>query len=407
MKVLKSQFATNTNCNMDIQSNLTRGLNQIEIRSLEPANVIMYLITTLLVIGIIMIYSVSSIKVGEGVNSMNIAFFKHILWIILALIGMLTMMRFDYHNLQKYSMAILIIALVGLVVVLIPEIGTVSNGARRWIRFGSYFGYQPSEFAKLAMIIFMSSYIAKNQEKMTNFTKGFVVPVILIGVVSLLILREPDFSTAMFITLISFMLIIAGGTRIIYVIFTIIASIPHIYEIVYKIPTYQKNRVVAFLDPWKDPEGIGYQIIQSWIALGSGGLTGLGLGEGRQKLFFLPESNSDFIFSIIGEELGFIGTTCIVIMFALLAWQGMRICKSARDTFGFFLALGISVSIALQSAINIAVVTGSIPTTGVPLPFISTGGSSLFLSLLGIGILLNIAKQSKNNTISVFDTGKY
>jgi cell division protein FtsW len=400
MSILKNQFAINTNYSKDMQSASARGLDQTAIHSFEPANVMMYLVTTLLVIGIIMIYSTSSAKAAEGADSMNITFLKHVAWIIIAMTGMLIMMKIDYHYLQRYSMVIFIVALAGLVIVLIPEIGTVSNGARRWIRFGSYFGYQPSELAKLAMIIFMSGYIAKNREKMATFAKGFVVPIVLIGVVSLLILKEPDFGTAMFITVVSFMLLMAGGTRVIYVIFTIIASIPHIYQIMHKIPTYQHNRLLAFLDPWKDPMGIGYQIIQSWIALGSGGIAGLGLGESRQKLFFLPMSDNDFIFSIIGEEFGFIGTTCIIIIFALFAWQGMRICKAAPDALGFFLALGITASIALQAAINIAVVTGSIPTKGLPLPFISKGGSSILLSLLGVGILLNIARQSENTDVS-------
>jgi cell division protein FtsW len=400
MNILRNPFAININYSKDIQSASANGLNQTAVRSLEPANVIMYLVTTLLVIGIIMIYSTSSAKAAEGADSMNITFLKHVAWVIIAITGMLVMMKTDYHYLQRYRMIIFIVALAGLVVVLIPEIGTVSYGARRWIRLGSYFGFQPSEFAKLAMIIFMSGYIAKNREKMATFAKGFVVPIILIGVVSLLILKEPDFGTAMFITTVSFILIMIGGTRIIYVIFTLIASIPHIYQILHKIPTYQHNRLLAFLDPWKDPMGIGYQIIQSWIALGSGGIAGLGLGESRQKLFFLPMSDNDFVFSIIGEEFGFIGTTGIIIMFALFAWQGMRICKTAPDAFGFFLALGITASIALQAAINIAVVTGSIPTKGLPLPFISTGGSSILLSLLGVGILLNIARQSENTDVS-------
>jgi cell division protein FtsW len=354
-----------------------------------------------------MIYSTSSAKVVDDVSPMNITFLKHVMWIAIAIVGMLIMMNIDYHYLQKFSTVILMIALIGLVVVLIPKVGTVSYGARRWIRFGSYIGYQPSEFAKLAMIIFMSSYIAKNREKMSYFAKGFVVPIVLIGIVSLLILKEPDFGTAMFITMVSFMLIMVGGTRIIYMIFTLIASIPHIYQIMHKAPTYQINRLLAFLDPWKDPTGIGYQIIQSWIALGSGGIAGLGLGESRQKLFFLPMSENDFVFSIIGEEFGFMGTTCIVIMFALLTWQGIRVCKVAPDAFGFFLSLGITVSIALQAAINIAVVTGSIPTKGLPLPFISTGGSSILLSLLGIGILLNIAKQSENTDASARNIEDY
>ncbi|HDZ14407.1 MAG TPA: putative lipid II flippase FtsW [Pricia sp.] len=384
MNTLRNRFLVNTN-----------------IRSLEPANIIIYLVTTLLVIGTIMIYSTTSAKVAGGLNPFNLAFLKHILWVILAVIGMLTMMSIDYNYIQKYSKLILIIALAFLVIVLIPGIGTTTNGASRWIRFGSYFGFQPSEFAKLAMIIFMSSYIAIKQEKMANFTKGFVIPVVLIGLVSLLILKEPDLGTAIFVSLISFILMMVGGTRIVYVIFTLVATAPHIYAMIYKFQAYQKSRLLAFLDPWKDPEGIGYQIIQSWIALGSGGLTGLGLGESRQKLFFLPESNSDFIFSIIGEELGFIGATGVIIIFALLAWQGMRVCMSAPDTLGFCLSLGITLSITLQSAINIAVATGAIPTTGLPLPFISAGGSSLFLSSIGIGILLNIARQSKTGAVLV------
>ena len=396
MNVFRSEHAYGE----DVQSDKDAGSNFASIRSLEPTNIIMYLVTTFLVIGIIMIYSTSSAKVTDSTHTMNTAFLRHIMWVSIAIIGMLIMMRIDYHYLQKYSTAIFIIALTGLVVVLIPEIGTVTYGARRWVRFGSYFGYQPSEFAKLAMIIFMSGYIAKNQEKMSTFARGFVVPIVLIGVVSLLILKEPDFGTAMFISMISFVLIMVGGTRIIYVMFTMIASIPHIYQILHNIPTYRHNRLLAFLDPWKDPMGIGYQIIQSWIALGSGGIAGLGMGESRQKLFFLPMSDNDFVFSIIGEEFGFIGTTSIVVMFALLTWQGIRVCKTTSDPFGFFLSLGITISLGLQAAINIAVVTGSIPTKGLPLPFISTGGSSILLSMLAIGILLNIAKQSGNTDVS-------
>jgi cell division protein FtsW len=325
------------------------------------------------------------------------------MWVAIAIIGMLVMMKIDYHYLQKYSTAIFVIALVGLVVVLIPQIGTVTYGARRWVRFGSYFGYQPSEFAKLAMIIFMSGYIAKNREKMSTFVRGFVVPIVLVGVVSLLILMEPDFGTAMFISMVTFVLLMVGGTRIVYVVFAMIASIPHIYQMMHNIPTYRYNRLLAFLDPWKDPMGIGYQIIQSWIALGSGGVAGLGMGESRQKLFFLPMSDNDFIFSIIGEEFGFVGTTSIIVMFAILTWQGIRVCKAAPDLFGFFLSLGITISLALQAAINIAVVTGSIPTKGLPLPFISTGGSSILLSMLAIGILLNIAKQSEKKDVSAIN----
>lgn len=403
MSIFRNQYTYS----QDLKSDRKTGIYLNSIRGLETSGFIMCLVMTLLVIGTIMVYSTSSAKVVDDVSPMNTIFLKHVLWIAIAIVGMLIMMKIDYHYLQKYSTLILVIAITGLVVVLIPKVGTVSYGARRWIRLGSYIGYQPSEFAKLAMIIFMSSYVAKNRDKMSTFSKGFVVPIILIGVVSLLVLKEPDFGTAMFITVISFVLIMVGGTRIIYMIFTIIASVPHIYQIMHKVPTYQKNRLLAFLDPWKDPTGIGYQIIQSWIALGSGGIAGLGLGESRQKLFFLPMSDNDFVFSIIGEEFGLIGTTGIIIMFALLTWQGIRVCKAAPDVFGFSLSLGITVSIALQAAVNIAVVTGSIPTKGLPLPFISTGGSSILLSLLGTGILLNIAKQSENNVSAACNIEDY
>ncbi len=401
MNVLRNQHVYGK----DIQSDQASGYRFTDIRRLEPANVIMYLVATLLVIGVIMIYSTSSAKVADSALTMNTTFLRHVMWVAIAIIGMLIMMRVDYHYLQKYRTVIFIVALAGLVVVLIPAIGTVTYGARRWIRVGTL-GYQPSEFAKLAMVIFISGYITKNREKMSTFARGFVVPIILIGIVSLLILKEPDFGTAMFISMISFILIMTGGTRIVYVIFTLIASIPHIYQIMHNIPTYRHNRLLAFLDPWKDPSGIGYQIIQSWIALGSGGVAGLGMGESRQKLFFLPMSGNDFVFSIIGEEFGFIGTTSVVVMFALLTWQGIRVCKATSDPFGFFLSLGITISLALQAAINIAVVTGSIPTKGLPLPFISTGGSSILLSMLGIGILLNIAKQSGETDASASSIGK-
>lgn len=371
-----------------------------DVRNLDRSNVIMCLVATLLVFGIIMIFSTSSISGGDGAGPINITFLKHVVWIIFAVTGMLIMMNIDYHYLQKYSIVILIITVVGLIAVLVPGIGSHINGARRWIRFGSHFGFQPSEFAKLAMIIIMSSYIVRYQEKMGNFIKGFAVPLAIMASVSLLILKEPDCGTALFILSISFILIIVGGARIIYAIFAGMACTPFVYHAINNIRPYQKDRLLAFLDPWKYSDGIGYQITQSLVALGSGGTTGLGFGEGRQKLYFLPESSNDFIFSIIGEELGFVGATGIVIMFALFTIVGIKICKTAPDAFGFFLSLGITLLISLQSVINIAVATGSVPTTGLPLPFISSGGSSMVVSLLAVGILLNISKQSKDCNVS-------
>jgi len=329
----------------------------------------------------------------SGAGGTGYQFIKHILWIGIGSLFLVTMSKIDYHHLQKLSVPILVVSFILLVMVLLPGIGTVTNGARRWIRLNRVLGIQPSEFAKLAMLIFIANYIAKNQGRMSQFTCGFVIPMGVTAAISALVLKEPDFGTAAFIAILSMIMLIVGGTRIIFVSFTAMAITPAIYKMLFDVQ-FRRDRLLAFLDPWKDPSGTGYQIIQSWIALGSGGLTGLGLGGSKQKLLFLPESNSDFIFTIIGEEFGFLGVMVVIGLFLLLLWQGLKIVHTAKDVFGFFLGLGITVMFGLQAMLNIAVVSGAVPTKGIPLPFISSGGSSLLFSMIGIGILVNIAKQS-------------
>lgn len=358
---------------------------------MKPWHFIIYIVVVLLGFSIVTVYSTDMATSGSGGNGYQ--FVKHLLWIFIGSVLLITMSKLDYHYLQKLSIPILVISLSFLLLVLIPGIGTVTNGARRWIRFNHVLGFQPSEFAKLAIIIFISGYIAKNQGRMSEFKCGFIIPIGVIALTSALVMKEPDFGTSAFVAILSLVMLVVGGTRIIFVCFTAMAFVPFIHTMLFEV-SYRKDRLMAFVDPWKDPSGTGYHIIQSWIALGSGGLTGLGIGSSKQKLFFLPESNSDFIFTIIGEEFGFLGVIAVIGIFLLLIWRGLKIVHKARDTFGFFLGLGITVMFGLQAIINIAVVSGIVPTKGIPLPFVSSGGSSLLFSMIGVGILVNIARQS-------------
>ena len=352
---------------------------------------VIYIAIALLGFSIVTVFSTDTTGFGSNISSYQ--FLKHLLWILIGSVLLAIMTKVDYHYLQKLSIPILVISFILLLLVMIPGIGTVTNGACRWIRFGNILGIQPSEFSKLAIIIFISCYIAKNQDRMYEFKRGYLLPFLIVGVTSALVIKEPDFGTSVFIIILSLIMLVVGGTRIIFILLTFMASAPFIYEMLFD-NSYKETRMTAFLNPWEDPAGAGYHIIQSWIALGSGGITGLGIGGSKQKLFFLPESSSDFIFTIIGEEFGFIGVMVIICLFLLLIWQGLKIAHEARDILGFFLGFGITVMFGLQAIINIAVVSGSLPTKGIPLPLVSSGGSSLLFSMIGIGILINIARQS-------------
>lgn len=361
------------------------------MRNLNPFSLIICLIAVFLGVGIVMVYSSN---VGRIIltDSNYASLLKHVLWVLFGTIAMIVLMHVDYHVIQKYAWHILGLSTLCLILVLIPGIGSEVNGARRWIRIGTI-GFQPSEFAKIAVIIFISSYIVKNQNDMKGFIKGFIKPVVVVVILSVLVLIEPDLGTAVFLSLLAIALLIIGGVRITYVVFSGLAFVPIVYKLIWEVP-YRKERLLGFLDPWVDPLGKGYHIIQSCIALGSGGISGVGLGNSYQKLFFLPESSNDFIFSIIGEELGLIGTIAIILLFSLFIWQGIRVCSQAPDLFGSLLAFGVTYSIALQAAINIGVVVGCLPTKGIPLPFISAGGSSLFFTMAGVGMMLNVARQA-------------
>jgi cell division protein FtsW len=347
----------------------------------------------LLTIGVVMVYSASAVLSFHEHGDWYYYLKRQLLFAALGVIAMFIAMNTDYWIWKKYAKIGLIICFVLLVAVLIPGIGVVRGGARSWLGIGS-FGIQPSEFMKLGMIMFLSKMLSERQAKITTFTEGMLPPLGLMGLAFGLIMLQPDLGTGTVLVGASLLIIYAAGARLLHLSYLAMAGAAGLVGLIIAAP-YRLKRITAFLDPWQDPLGAGYQAIQSLYAIGPGGLVGLGLGMSRQKYSYLPEPQTDFIFSIIAEELGFIGGSLVLVLFMLLVWRGMRTAITAPDTFGSLLATGIIGMIAVQVIINIGVVIGMFPVTGITLPLISAGGSSLTLILASIGVLLNISRYSR------------
>lgn len=361
--------------------------------------VLTFIVFALVGMGIVMIYSTSAIYASEKFNDSYYFLKRQIFWVAIGILIFYAASRIPFPLFRQFKWPILIFSLLLLICVFVPLLGKSAGGARRWIQF-TFFTFQPSEFAKMAMIIFLADFLTLRQRKLGSFFKGFLPCLIVLGIFMGLIVLQPDLGTVMLFGAVAFILFFVAGIRWSHLLVLFLASLPVLYQFIFKV-TYRRNRILAFLNPWKDPEGTGFQIIQSFIALGSGGLTGMGLGKSRQKLFYLPEAHTDFIFSIIGEELGLIGTLSVLALFATLIFLGFRIALKSKDLFGKLLAVGIVSLLGLQALINISVVTGSLPTKGLALPFISYGGSNLIMSLLMVGILINVAKlEGKKSTVS-------
>ena len=341
------------------------------------------------IFGILMIYSSSYIwaeyKYGDALKYVK----NQGLFFIIGLILMVIISKIDYKIYLKKANLILLICLILLILVLIPGIGTVRNGSRSWFGIGS-FGIQPSEFTKLGLIIFVSKYLACNEKATKNF-KGILPILILLILIFGLIMLQPDFGTGTIIVMSIIGLLFVGGVNFKYFIRLGIVGIIGIVGLILAAP-YRLSRILSFLNPWSDPLGSGFQIIQSLYAIGPGGLFGFGIGNSRQKHFFLPEPQTDFIFSIISEELGFLGCVIVVSLFITICYTGFKISKNCNDKFGKYLSFGIIFQIAFQACLNLMVVVGLIPVTGVTLPFLSYGGSSLLITLCSIGIVLNISR---------------
>ncbi|HEY8418977.1 MAG TPA: putative lipid II flippase FtsW [Clostridia bacterium] len=341
--------------------------------------------------GILMVYSASSYTALVRYNDSFFYMKKQILGAILGLGAMTGLTYVNYKALDRLKLPILIISIILLIVVFIPGVGLENYGANRWIDLPG-FTIQPSEISKFAFIIFAAGYMAKNQEKMTTF-KGLLPVLAAGGIISLLIILEPNMSITMCTILLMLFMLFMGGARIKHFIILAIPVAALVPILIWMEP-YRLNRLSAFLNPWASPLEEGFQLIQSYYSLGSGGWFGVGLFNSRQKYLFLPFSESDFIFSIIGEELGLVGAILTILVFCVIIYRCFKVALHAPDRLGFYMAAGVGAIIAIQVAINIAVVTGSIPPTGLPLPFVSAGSSSLVVFMGGIGIVQNIARHS-------------
>ena len=304
-------------------------------------------------------------------------------------------MRIDYHLLRTLSLLMMILALVGLLAVLVPGIGFERNGAHRWLNLGPLPPLQPSEFAKLAIIVYIAAWLAAWHDNIKHFFTGFLPFTLMVGLVASLVLVEPDMGTTIIIVLTTCTLFFVAGAPVSHLAL-LIAVGALLSWVVITVTPYQSARIDAFLRPGDDPEGLGFHIIQLLIALGSGGPFGLGWGESRQKFFYVPGSHTDGVFAIIGEELGFVGAVAVIALFAFLVYRGIRTALNAQDHFGAYLAVGILSWIAYQTLINIGGITRSIPMTGIPLPFVSYGGSALVATLAGVGILLSVSRFSSS-----------
>jgi cell division protein FtsW len=346
----------------------------------------------LLSAGVVMVYSASAIVAADRFHDPYFFLKKQVFWAVLGAACLWLAIKVDYRRLEGFVLPLLIFAGILLVLVLVSPLGQAINGTRRWIRLGPV-SFQPAELAKLALVLYLAAFLAKKGEVIEDLRRGILPPLAVAGLLAALVLAQPDLGNCLTLITLTFTLLFLAGGRARHLGLILAAALPPLVVAIWAAP-YRLRRIVAFLDPWSDPRGSGFQIIQSWLALGNGGIFGQGIGASRQKLFYLPESHTDFIFAIIGEELGFVGAAAVVALFVVLVWRGFRIGLRAPDPFGGYLALGITVLIATQVLVNLGVVTGLLPTKGLPLPFLSFGGSALLVTMLSTGVLLNISQQA-------------
>jgi cell division protein FtsW len=347
----------------------------------------------LICVGIVMIYSASSIYAWERYKDTFFFLKRHLIFLAIGLLFTFVSMALDYRKLNRWAKPLLVVSIILLVLVLIPGIGREFGGARRWFRF-KFISFQPSELANIALIVYLADFLSRKESVIKNLFKGFLPPMITLGLTLVLILAQPDLGSVVALGTVAFIMLFVAGVRLTHLTSVVLAGLPLLYLLIFSVP-YRRMRIMAFLNPWLDPKGSGFQIIQSQIALGSGGIFGAGLGQSKQKLFYLPAAHTDFIFSIIGEELGLLGTIGIIILFMIFIKQSIQIIKNAPNKFGYFLSLGLVLMISFKAIINIGVSCGVLPTKGLPLPFISYGGSSLIFDMLSIGLLMNIARTGE------------
>ncbi|HEX9820301.1 MAG TPA: putative lipid II flippase FtsW [Methylomirabilota bacterium] len=361
-------------------------------RKLTPDMWLFGVAVVLLSAGVVMVYSASAIVAADRFHDPYFFLKRQLFWALLGSIAMLVAIRVDYRTLERFVLPALIVAGVLLVLVLVPPIGQAINGTRRWIRLGAV-SFQPVELAKLALVFYLAAFVARRQAVLGEVRRGLVPPLLVAGAFAGLVFVQPDLGNCLTLIALTFGLLYLAGAPVRHLLWALAPALPLLAIAIYAAP-YRLRRMTAFWDPWSDPRGSGFQIIQSWLAFGNGGLTGQGIGGSRQKLFYLPEAHTDFIFAVVGEELGFAGAAVFVTLFAVLIWRGLRIGLRTAEPFGAYLALGITLLIATQTLVNLGVVTGLLPTKGLPLPFVSFGGSALLMTMVSTGVLLNISQHA-------------
>jgi len=343
----------------------------------------------LTMLGVVMVYSASAVYAGARLGDGLWFFKRQLAGATLGLLALLLALRIGYRRLEKLAAPLLLLSLVLLALVHVPGLGRAAGGARRWLALGPI-QFQPSELVKLALVLWLARSLSRRQEKIRAFSAGLLPHLVVLGIAASLLLLEPDFGTTVVIACLTFALLFAAGARITWLASGVMLGAPIAAFLIWHSP-YRLRRVLAFLDPWADPRGHGYQAVESLLAFGAGGTAGVGLGGSHQKLFFLPAAHTDFILSIVGEELGFVGVSAVLLLFAALVFRGLKAAHAAPDAFGCYLALGLTLLLALEALVNPGMALSLLPTKGMALPFLSYGMTSAVASLLAAGILLSVS----------------
>jgi cell division protein FtsW len=360
-------------------------------RRLQSDKVLFAAVAGLVLFGALMVFSASAVMAADRYNNGNYFLYRQLAWGGVGLLALALLMHVDYRRLASPVLVFPALALEFILLLLVLFVDR-SHNTHRWFHWG-FFSFQPSELAKIILTIFLAFFLDLRRGEVNDWRHTLAPIVLIAGIMGLLVLKEPDLGTALALALILAAMLFSAGLQLRYFAGAGLLAVPALYWLVFH-STYRHNRVLAFLDPYADPLGKGFQILQSYIAVGTGGITGMGLMEGKQKLFFLPEPQTDFIFAVTGEELGLIGTLAIVAIFVVILIRGLRASAACQDDFGRLLAIGLTVMIVAQALVNMSVVLGLLPTKGIPLPFVSYGGSSLLVNLVAVGILLNISQQA-------------
>ncbi len=371
----------------------------------RPMDRTVLIVTYLLaLIGLIIMFSASGVMAETRYGDSTFFLKRQSLWLLSGLVALHWVAQRDYSVWKTLTPYGLFLTFLLLVLVLLPFLGTQVNGARRWFRLAGL-SIQPGEIAKLAIVLYLASFLVRKEQDLMTLTRGVLAPMAVVGLFAGLLLLEPDMGTAVVLTLLLFGLLFLGGARLPHLLLLGLVLLAAAYMLIMQ-SDYRRRRLLNFLDPWKDSADTGFQLTQSFVALGNGGWFGVGLGEGRQKLFFLPEAHTDFVLALVGEELGFLGTGLLIALFAILIVKGFKIAGQAPDAFGRHLACGITLLVGIQVLINMSVVSGLLPTKGLTLPFVSYGGSSLIVSLVAMGILLSISRAGPSGRpLSSFGMG--